>query len=187
MTGQAVAGGRRGSRLRIALWGMAAALLALPAVAMRFTDDVDWTASDFVFAGVLFGLVGLGLELAVRASRDWAWRGGAALAILSCFALVWVNGAVGMIGDEDNGYNLLFLGLIPLALLGALVARFRAAGMAVAMTAAAAAQVLIAAGGLSADARGAVLSMVMAGSWLLSAALFRIAARRDRLEGAAAS
>jgi hypothetical protein len=168
---------------RLVGWGGAAALLALPAVAMRFTSEVNWDAADFIFAAVLFGLVGLGIELAVRASTSWAWRAGAGLAVFSCFALVWVNAAVGMVGDEDNAYNLYFLSLIPVAIAGAVFARLRAGRMATAMLAVAAAQVLIAAGGFSADQRGAVLSMVMASSWLLSAGFFLLAAQRGRSAG----
>ena len=67
-----------------------------------------WTVSDFVFAGVLFGTVGLVIELAVRRSADWAYRGGVAFAAFAGLLIVWANGAVGMIGNEDNGYNLLF-------------------------------------------------------------------------------
>jgi hypothetical protein len=164
---------------RIVGWGGAAALLAAPFVAMRFTGEVNWTAGDFLFAAMLFGLVGLGLELAVRSSTSAAFRAGAGLAILSAFLLVWVNAAVGMIGDGDNGFNLLFLGLIPLALAGAILARFRAGGLALAMLVAGAAQVAIAGFGLAADPRGALFSMVMAGSWFLSAAMFHLAARRE--------
>ena len=181
----AVASGSRrgGVPWRLIGWGGAAVLLAVPAVAMRFTREVNWDETDFIFAAVLFGLVGLGIELAVRASTSWAWRAGAGLAVFSCFALVWVNAAVGMIGNEDNGYNLWFLGLIPLAAAGALVARLRAGAMGIAMLAVAAAQVLIAAGGFGVDRHGAVFSMVMASSWLLSAAFFLLAARRGRSAG----
>ncbi|HEX8191571.1 MAG TPA: hypothetical protein VF552_01595, partial [Allosphingosinicella sp.] len=118
----AIAGGSgNGMPWRWIGWGGAAALLAVPAVAMRFTSEVDWTASDFVFAAVLFGLVGLGIELAVRASPSLAWRAGAGFAVFSCFALVWVNAAVGMIGDGGNAYNFAFVGLVPLAIAGAAV------------------------------------------------------------------
>lgn len=172
-------GERKGVPWRSIGWGGAAALLALPAVAMRFTEEVNWSPGDFIFAGVLFGLVGLALELAVRSSRDWAWRGGIAFLALSCLALVWANGAVGMIGNEDNRYNLIFLGLIPLALLGSALVRFRAAGMVWVMLAAGGAQVAIAAGGAASDPRGAVFSTLLAGSWLVGALLFRIAAWRE--------
>ncbi|HEY0012674.1 MAG TPA: hypothetical protein VGB79_07450 [Allosphingosinicella sp.] len=185
MNAMAEGNGRRGGGMpwRLIGWGGALALLAVPAVAMRFTGEVNWDAADFLFAAILFGLVGLGIELAVRASTSWAWRAGAGLAIFSCFALVWVNAAVGMIGDEDNGYNLWFLGLVPLAIAGAVAARLRAGGMAAAMLAVGAAQVLIAAGGFSVDRLGATFSMVMASSWLLSAAFFLLSAQRGKSAG----
>lgn len=172
--------GRRGSRLRILLWGAAAVLLALPAVAMRFgAEGVHWTASDFVFAGVLIGGTGLLLELAVRKSSNLAYRAGAAAAVAAAFLIVWANAAVGMIGSEDNGYNLLFGGVILVALAGATAARFRAAGMAAAMLVAAVAHLAVSLGGLSADSHGAGLSAAFAGLWLLSAGLFRVAAREQ--------
>ena len=168
---------RRGVNWRVIGWGGAVALLAVPFVAMRFTAEVNWTVGDFIFAAVMLGLVGLGLELAVRTSRSWAWRGAAALWILSAFMLVWINGAVGMIGDEGNAYNLLFLGLIPLSLIAAAIARFRAAGLAAAMAVTGLAQAAIAVAGMSTDLRGGVFSLVLSGSWFLSALLFRSAAR----------
>jgi hypothetical protein len=170
-------GGRRRSRWRIAGWGMAALLLLLPLVAMRFTAEVNWTASDFVFAGVLFGGVGLAFELTVRHTANIAYRAGAAVALAGALLTIWVNGAVGMIGAEDNPYNLLFGGVLLIALAGAIAAWFAAAGMARAMLAAAAAQVTIGAIGLSADTRGGVLAMGFGASWLLAAALFGKAAR----------
>lgn len=182
MNAVAEARGRRRMPWRAIGWGFAAAVLAFHAVAMRFTDEVKWDETDFIFVGLLFGLVGLGIELAVRASSSWAFRGGAALALLSCFALVLVNAAVGMVGDEDNRYNLLFLGLVPFALIGAAAARLRAAGMAVVMLLAGLAQIAIGAFAIAQDPRGGVLSMIMAGSWLLAALLFRIAARAGRTD-----
>jgi hypothetical protein len=168
--------GRRGIPWRMIGWSIPVLLLLLPLVAMRFTAEVNWTASDFVFATVLFGSVGLAFELIVRKSRSLAYRSGAALAVVTAFLTIWVNGAVGMIGSEGNPYNLLFLGVLVLALLGAIVARFRPGGMAVAMAVAAAAQALVGALGLPTDLRGGVLSIAFAGLWLLAAALFRKAA-----------
>ena len=169
--------GRRANSWRVAGWGLAALLLLLPLVAMQFTGEVDWTAGDFVFAGVLIGGVGLALELAVRMSRSLAYRAGAGFALAAAFLIVWSNAAVGMIGDEDNSYNLLFIAVIGLALLGSMATRFRAAGMARTMAVAAAAHLAVALGGISTDGYGAFLSAFFAGFWLLSAALFRKAAR----------
>jgi hypothetical protein len=173
-------GGRRGGPWRIAAWGTAALLLLLPLVAMRFTDAVNWTGADFLFAGVLIGGVGILFELIVRMSRNHAYRAGAGFALAAAFLIVWANGALGMIRDEDNPYNLLFGGVILVALAGAVAARFAPAGMARAMAAAGLAHLAVAALGAAADPRGAVFSLAFAAPWLLAAALFRKAARDRR-------
>jgi hypothetical protein len=168
--------GRRGAgRWRIFFWSAAAALVALPAVAMRFTTEVQWTASDFVFAAVLIGGVGLLLELAVRRSGSRAYRAGAAAAIAGGFFTVWANAAVGMIGSEDNVFNLVFLGVVAFALAGSVAVRFRAAGMAAVMALAAGAHLVAALVGMQSDLRGGIFSAVFAGFWLLSAAFFAAA------------
>lgn len=179
MTGNARnnGGGQRGIRWRAVGWSVPALLLMLPLVAMQFTEEVNWTASDFVFAAVLFGSVGLAFELTVRKSPSFAYRLGAATAVIAAFLTVWVNAAVGMIGAGDNLYNLLFGGVLLVALIGAILARFESSGMVRAMLAAAAAQALAGAGGLSADPLGGVFSTGFAGLWLLAAALFHVASQ----------
>jgi hypothetical protein len=160
---------------RVIGWSIPALLLLLPLIAMRFTDEVIWTLSDFIFAAVLFGSVGLAFELILRKSRSLGYRCGAALAVLAAFLTIWVNGAVGMIGSEDNPYNLLFLGVLLLALAGAILARFQPAGMARTMAAAGVAQAVLSAMGLATDVRGGIFSMTFALLWLLAAALFKAA------------
>ncbi len=160
---------------RIVGWSIPVLLLLLPYVA-----GAPWTASDYVIAAVLFGSVGLAFEFIVRKAGSVTYRLGAALAVIATFLTIWVNGAVGMIGSEDNAYNLLFLGVPLVALVGAVVARFQRTGMAGAMVAAAVAQVALGAGGLAADPRGGFLSMVFGGLWLLAAALFWVSAQDQR-------
>jgi hypothetical protein len=163
---------------RLALWLFLAGLLTLPAIAMRFhAEGVDWSAMDFVVMGVLLGVVGLGVELVVRASSSLVWRAGAVVAVLTAFLTIWINLAVGMIGDEGNAFNLVFLGVPALALAGALIARFRAAGMAKAMLVTAIAQAAAGAAGLSQDLPGGVLSIGFGLFWLLGAGLFALASR----------
>lgn len=170
-------GAGRGVLVRTALWSIAALLLVAPLVAMQLTDEVKWTPSDFVFAAIVFGTIGLVAELTVRMTRNRFSRAGAGFAVAAALVIVWANGAVGMIGSEGSAYNLLFYGVIALALAGAAAARFRPAGMALAMVAAAAAQSAAALGGLASDPLGAGFSLALSGLWLLSAALFRKAAR----------
>ena len=113
-------------------WGGAVALLAIPFVAMRFTSEVNWSASDFISAGALFAIVGGGFELAVRTSGDRAYRAGAALALLATILTIWANLAVGIVGSEGNPANLWFFGALLLGIIGSCVVRFRASGMSIA-------------------------------------------------------
>lgn len=160
---------------RIVGWGGAATLVLLPAIAMQFTSEVNWTLSDFGFAAMLFGALGLGIELAVRMTPDRFYRAGASFALLSAFLVVWSNGAVGMIGNEDNPINLLFLGVIMIALIGSILSRFGKEGMALAMFTAGSVQASIATifGILGSDFRGGVCSVMLSGLWILSGALFK--------------
>ena len=165
------------NRWRIVGWGTAVALILTPLIAMQFTRDVDWTAGDFLFAVVLIGGVGAAFELAVRRSHSPAYRAGIAFALAAAFLIVWANGAVGMIGPEGNPYNLYFYGVILVALIGAVIARFRPSGMSWAMGFAAVAQAVVSGGGLYGDPRGGLFSLAFAGLWLGSAAFFGKAAR----------
>jgi len=176
----------RRSPWRFVLWAIPTALLIAPAVAMQFTGEVQWSPFDFVFASVLlFGLAGT-IDLAIRKGGSMAYRLGAGLAVLDSFLLIWVNGAVGVIGDEDNPANLTFIAIIMIAAAGAIAARFEARGMARAMTIAfvlnAALAVLTPVYGWGADEPPGTLGLTMliggfATLWGLSAALFAKAAR----------
>jgi hypothetical protein len=166
-----------GNRWRIVGWGIAVALILTPLLAMQFTREVQWTMADFLFAMVLIGVAGAVFELAVRRSHSPAYRAGVAFALAAAFLIVWANGAVGMIGSEDNPYNLFFYGVILVALAGAVIARFRPTGMARAMGVAAVAQAVVSGGGLYDDPRGGLFSLAFAGLWLGSAAFFARAAR----------
>jgi hypothetical protein len=161
---------------RLIGWGGAAVLLSLP-----WFLDFPWTASDFIVMGVMFAVTGGTIELAVRSSTDWAHRLGSLVAILTGFLTVWVNLAVGMIGSEDNPYNLWFGGVLAIAIAGLLLARGSASALAGTMALAAAAQAGASIFGLAADMRGGIFSLAFAGLWLLSAALFRMASRRTFL------
>ena len=176
MTGQGqMTGGRRFNYWRVAGWGLAAALLLTPLVAMQFTDEVRWGPVDFAVAALLIGGLGLAFELAVRRSGSLTYRLGAVLAALNAFLLVWINLAVGFIGDEDDPANLMFAGVLLVALAGAVAARFRAGGMALAMAAAAAAQLLAASVAFVADLGSPLellLTLAFAAPWALAAGLF---------------
>jgi hypothetical protein len=162
---------------RVAGWGTAVVLILLPLIAMRFTD-VAWTASDFGFAILLIGGVGVAYELVVRMTGNATYRVAIAIALLTGFLLVWSNLAVGIIGDEGNPANLAFFGILAIAIAGAFVARLRPEGMARALFATAFAQLLVSAVALVAHMDlPVVIAIFFVGMWLMSGLLFRIAAR----------
>ena len=186
MTATLQSNGWRRSPWRLVLWSVPTGLLITPAVMMRQgAEGWLWSPFDFMFAAVLlYGTTAL-IDLAIRKGGSVAYRLGAALAVLVSFLLVWVNGAVGVIGNEDNPANLVFVGIIFVALAGSALARFEARGMARATLAAFALTALIAAAtpvfGWGADEPPGTsgLTVLIAGFaalWGLSSALFAKAA-----------
>ncbi|MGB5078367.1 MAG: hypothetical protein WBO17_12885 [Sphingorhabdus sp.] len=160
-------------------WGALAGLLITPAIAMQFTDEVDWDETDFLAMGIIFALIGGAFELAVRTSGNLAYRVGFAVALLATFLLIWINLAVGIIKSEDNPANLMFAAVIATAVGGTVIARLQPRGMARAMTATAIAQALIAVVALSMGDFILILTGLFILLWLSAAALFNKAAQRD--------
>jgi hypothetical protein len=137
---------------------------------------MNWDPADFLVAGVLIAAVGIPFALAVRKTRSLAYLAGTGLALATGFVLVWANAAVGIIGPAQNDANMIFFGVLGAAAGGAVVARFRPRGMAIALAATAGIQIL-AGPGLPVDVLGA--TAVFAALWLAAAFLFRRAGQPD--------
>ena len=178
---------------RIAPWMIAALPLLLPLAAMPFTDQVNWDGTDFIaFGTMLLGVCGA-YELAARVMGSTAFRAAVGVAVVAAFILIWMNLAVGIIGSEDNPANLMYAGVLAVAVLGGLVVRFQPHGMAHVLVATALAQVVVGVIALSAGlgSTGAnwpqaimVLTGFFSALWLLAAWLFRKAAREPASAGA---
>ena len=165
-------------RMRWVVWGGAGALLLLPLVAMQFTTEVDWTGFDFAVMGVMLGAMCLAFELAVRVALTHAYVVATGVAVVTGFLLTWINLAVGIIGNENNPANQIFFAVLLVALLGAVLSRLQPLRLARAMEVTAVAQLAAAVVTfLLAQAHVWVLTAVFAAMWLLSAQLFRKAAR----------
>lgn len=165
---------------RLLGWGAVGAALALPKL-----TNAPWTTFDYLLAGAFLGGAGLVIELAVRSSKNMAYRAGVLTTLVAGVGLIWVNGAVGFLGSEDNPANLLFGAVLAVALLGSVVGGFRARGMALSMFAAAVVQFGIGAAALllplgSPGERGVFEAVGGTGLfvflWLLAAGLFQRAA-----------
>ncbi|ODP38180.1 hypothetical protein [Sphingomonas turrisvirgatae] len=169
---------------RIARWSAAAALLCVPAIAMRFPGSgFDWTASDFVAMGVLFAAILAAYEFLAARAPGIAYRAAAVLTVLGLFLLIWLNLAVGIIGHENNDANLMFAGVIAIIVGGGCIARFGPAGMSKALFVAAALQaaigVIALAFDLGVEGRGwprdvIVLTAFFTGLWAIAGTLYRM-------------
>jgi hypothetical protein len=106
-------------------------------------DGWHWTAFDFIVIGAVLFSVGLTYELIARKSNALVYRVAFGLGLLGALLLFWVNGAVGIIGNEDNPANLLYGAVFAVGLIGSLMARFKPRGMARTLFTAAFVQMLI--------------------------------------------
>ncbi|HLS95572.1 hypothetical protein [Sphingobacterium allocomposti] len=82
-------------RLFAILFG-ALLLLAIPLIAMQFTEEVNWTAFDFLVAGVLLSCTGLLCEGILRLFRKTSTRVVACLTVLFVAFMIWAELAVGI-------------------------------------------------------------------------------------------
>lgn len=159
-----------------------AVILAAPLVAMQFTDEVVWTLSDFVIMGALVAGTGLLFELALIEAESTMYRAATGIALAAVFLLIWVNLAVGIIGAQDNAANLMYAGVLAVAVGGAVGAGFEARGMARAMVATALAHVTVGVialmGGLGSAWHVVGLTGMFAALFIGSALLFGSAATR---------
>jgi hypothetical protein len=154
-----------------------------PALAMVFTDEVNWSPFDFAIFGTLLLAAVASFELLTRHSLQTSYRLAASLAVLAAFVTVWVNLAIGIVGHESQPINLLFFAVLAVGVAGACLARFEASGMGAAMLITAIAQmiagVIVWASGLGV-AQLDILAKFSAGMvviWAVSAGLFFRAAR----------
>jgi hypothetical protein len=78
-------------------------LLLVPLIAMQFTNEVNWTLSDFVVMGILLLGTGLLCELVLRKVKKIKYRTAIVVAILVAFLLIWMELAVGIFGTPFAG------------------------------------------------------------------------------------
>lgn len=87
----------------IVTFGIVAFILAIPLVAMQFTNEVDWKLADFVVMGTLLSITGLAIELVTRKVKSANGRIIITLAILLVLFLIWAELAVGIFGTPFAG------------------------------------------------------------------------------------
>ncbi len=81
----------------------ASVLLLIPLIAMQFTDEVNWSAFDFLLMGILLTGTGLVCELILRKVTKTGFRIVLTAAALGSFLLIWMELAVGIFGTPFAG------------------------------------------------------------------------------------
>ena len=91
------------NRLTLILLGCTI-LLLIPFMAMQFTNEVNWTRSDFVVAGALLFGTGLMCEFVLRKVDHLKFRIAFCAALLVFLMVVWAELAVGIFGTPFGGH-----------------------------------------------------------------------------------
>lgn len=128
----------------------------------------------------------------MKSDKGTAYGIAAALAVATALFLVWGALAMGILGAEGDPADRMYLGVLTVGIIGAVVARFQAEGMARALVAMALAQVVVVVIALIIGKQDSPVSSVFEIVWLNgsfvalflgSAWLFRSAARRQPSAG----
>jgi hypothetical protein len=87
----------------IIILSVIASILAIPLIAMQFTNEVQWDLRDFVAAGILLLSTGLAIELVIRNMKTGTSRTVVLIVILIALFLIWAEMAVGIFGSPIAG------------------------------------------------------------------------------------
>lgn len=87
----------------MAIYGAATFILTLPLIGMQFSKDVDWSAFDFLIAGILLFGTALIVDTILRKLKHNGKRMLFILLALLALFLVWAELAVGIFGSPFAG------------------------------------------------------------------------------------
>jgi len=112
--------------LRVALVSLG--LLMAPLVASRVVDGWNWNAGAFVRVYLLFFVTGMLYTAIAKKMGAWAYKAGVGLALVAGFALGWST----MVQTADSGHpeRLWYLSVLVVGLVGVLLSRLKAQGLA---------------------------------------------------------
>ena len=108
---------------------LTALLLTIPLIASQFTNDVDWSTGDYILAAILLFGTGFIYKLITGKTGTFIYRAGVGIALASSLFLVWVNLAVGLVGSEDNLFNLVYFGVPFIGIISAITFGFQSQGL----------------------------------------------------------
>lgn len=175
------------SKQIIIVFAITLLILLIPLFAMQFGDEVNWSLMDFIVAGVLLSGAGLVFLFLINKSNNNIYKIGAGIAVGTALFLIWVNLAVGIIGNEENPANIMYVFVLGIGIIGVVISRFKPQGISFALLATAIAQVIVVViayfernGNTFNELRELILvNGFFIVLWLIAALLFRKAALSD--------
>jgi len=111
-------------------------------VASRVVEGWNWSAGSFVFVYALFFATGMVYALIARKMGVWSYKAGVGLALVAGFALGWST--MVHVADSEHPQNLVYHSVLVVGIIGALLSRLEARGLARTLFAMAATLALIA-------------------------------------------
>ncbi|MBO6535095.1 MAG: hypothetical protein JJ966_02655 [Balneolaceae bacterium] len=107
----------------------ASLIVLIPLIAMQFTSEVVWTLSDFIIGWAILFSIGFAYQAIARKSQQVTFKIATGIATFTTLFIIWANLAVGIIGNEENPLNLLYFGVVLLAIFGSYIASLKAKAM----------------------------------------------------------
>ena len=81
----------------------AAIILIASFIAMQFTKEINWTASDFLIMGTLLFTTALAADLVLKKVKTFKYRLILFFGISALLILIWAEMAVGIFGSPFAG------------------------------------------------------------------------------------
>ena len=85
------------------LYSIPFVILSIPLIAMQFTEEVNWTISDFLVMGILLFTTVFTIDFVLKKFKTLKSRLILIVGIVVLLALVWAELAVGIFGSPLAG------------------------------------------------------------------------------------
>ncbi|WP_374441126.1 hypothetical protein [Epilithonimonas sp.] len=85
------------------LYSIPFVILSIPLIAMQFTEEVNWTVSDFLVMGILLFATVFTIDFVLKKFKTLKSRLILIFAIVTLLVLVWAELAVGIFGSPLAG------------------------------------------------------------------------------------
>lgn len=130
------------NKKRFTIWAIITTLIIIIILTKQFISKIEWNETIAYILIIL--TIGAIYELwQLLKIHNRTYRIALSVGIFGAFLILRVNGAVGIIGSEDNPANLMYWVVLLIMLIGSLISRFKEHWMSLTFFSAAIVQILI--------------------------------------------